>query len=82
MSRKKQYQEFLATKKWQEMRRRRIDYDCHTCQHCGESGRPGNELTVHHVNYDRFGGEEWMSDLLTVCKGCHARAEEMKGFSA
>ena len=76
---KKQYKAFMKSREWREMRKRRMEYDDHTCRGCGQCGRPGNELTVHHRNYDRFGGDERLQDLVTLCKGCHGTVEEFKG---
>ena len=37
------------------------------CEACGTGAR----LTVHHVNYDRFGGDELVVDVEILCRRCH-----------
>lgn len=53
--------------------------DCgYRCQLCGRI-RTGELLEVHHVNYDRFGGNELITDLLCVCKSpCHKYADGLR----
>lgn len=57
---------FRSSTKWKNLRARRLDMDDHTCQVCGD---PGN--SVHHLTDERFGGNERMEDLKTLCGDCH-----------
>ena len=48
------------------------------CQLCGRI-RMGELLEVHHVSYDRYGGNELITDLLCVCKTpCHKYADGLR----
>ena len=44
------------------------------CEQCGARDR----LDVHHLTYDRFGGDERMSDLRVLCRPCHNKAHGRK----
>jgi len=44
------------------------------CQKCGFSS---TTLETHHLNYKNFGREK-MSDLIVLCKPCHAEADEKR----
>lgn len=66
----KRYRRYIQSRQWRGIRQRVLERDNHTCQRCGENGRPGNELDVHHLSYARLYNEE-LSDLLTLCRGCH-----------
>jgi len=51
-----------------------LERDNHTCQHCGNTKR----LVVHHI--DKSGQDEKpnndMSNLITLCRSCHARIHQ------
>jgi 5-methylcytosine-specific restriction protein A len=57
------------TARWKRVRRRVLLRDAYTCRSCG---RWGNE--VDHIVPIAEGGDPWaMSNLQTLCKGCHSR---------
>jgi 5-methylcytosine-specific restriction endonuclease McrA len=61
---------FYTSKEWVALRRARKHIDRYVCQHCSKSGS-GIVLNVHHLTYERFGGDETMEDLVTLCRPCH-----------
>lgn len=68
-SRKEEYLEYLESDTWREVRAKALTHYGKTCVLCGESKR----LQVHHRNYERVGGAEEMSDLVVLCRDCHAK---------
>lgn len=66
----KRYRKYLLSPQWRGLRQRTLERDGHTCQRCGENGRPGNELDVHHLDYTRLYNED-LNDLVTLCRNCH-----------
>jgi 5-methylcytosine-specific restriction endonuclease McrA len=60
------YLKYMYSWRWYRKRTKRKKLDNNQCQHCGSA----ENLTVHHVTYDRFENER-MSDLLTLCQACH-----------
>ena len=61
------YNEYLATRHWQELAgqaRKRAEY---RCQLCNGNGR----LHVHHRTYFRRGRKDEDKDLLVLCERCH-----------
>jgi 5-methylcytosine-specific restriction endonuclease McrA len=54
--------------------RKRDDY---RCQICGRQGTPrAGWLHVHHKIPIRFGGPDALSNVVTLCAGCHWRVEQ------
>ena len=68
------YSDYLKTPEWQAKRNERLKIDNFRCQKCG---RP-MDLQVHHINYDHVGHENVYTDLITLCKYCHAKIEAQK----
>lgn len=69
------YTDKLLDKRWQEKRLAIILRDNNKCRHCGASHK---SLNVHHIKYT---GEPWECPdafLITLCFGCHEKAEELK----
>ncbi|WP_076433704.1 HNH endonuclease [Haladaptatus litoreus] len=60
----------MRSKTWPETRKKRIELDGGVCINCGESDR----LHVHHVVPLSKGGKDAMSNLRTLCDGCHNNA--------
>jgi hypothetical protein len=61
------YEWYLASPSWQERREwilKRANYICEKCKK-----RPATQ--VHHLTYDRI-FNELPTDLVTLCKQCHA----------
>lgn len=63
---------YLKSTHWQNMRKKRIDYDGGVCKHCGSD----QNLTVHHWTYENI-GDERIEDLITLCTDCHERLHEV-----
>lgn len=65
---------------WIEQRAARLAKDNYECQGCGASASDVDRpLEVHHVdpirNYDKPEDANTMSNLITLCRPCHARWE-------
>ena len=61
------YSWYLGSAFWRERREHILQRANHTCEKCG--GRPATE--VHHLTYLRV-FNEFPSDLLALCRQCHA----------
>lgn len=60
------YDTYLHSLEWQQLRRERLETDHHRCVCCGAT----ENLQVHHLNY------KFMDDssfLVTLCRACHGR---------
>lgn len=70
------YSEYLASKKWDELRNKRLAFDDFQCKLCGNR----HNLQVHHLVYPKHGayGTERNSDLITLCESCHGIVERLK----
>lgn len=55
------------------VRRRVLRRDKFTCVECGFADRSGRLLEVDHIVPEILGGSDSMSNLRTLCKGCHFR---------
>jgi len=49
--------------------------DGYQCQQCGKKGV---RLEAHHLVYREHGGKDTLSNLLTLCEGCHSKVHERK----
>jgi 5-methylcytosine-specific restriction endonuclease McrA len=66
-----EYEAYMRTPQWQEMRARVLARDGRVCQGClGASGVPDTQ--VHHLTYEHL-GHEFAWELVTVCRVCHER---------
>ena len=61
------YEEYLKTEAWQEKRKQRLEIDEYKCRFCNSQ----ENLTVHHISYERVGDEDVSFDLITLCWPCH-----------
>lgn len=64
-----EYQEYLNSDIWKEIRRKRLEIDNFQCQICGDPAEH-----VHHLRYRRNNGvlsPNINSDLVSVCSRCH-----------
>lgn len=71
------YDEFLGCvemrdypEDWEQKRAAVLERDDYTCQGCGQNG---GELHVHHICPLGAGGSNALSNLLTLCDGCHGK---------
>lgn len=62
------YKEYLQSEHWKETRRQALKRAGFKCQLCNQGGM----LDVHHRTYERR-GEEKNSDLIVLCRPCHAK---------
>lgn len=67
------YKAYLASPAWQTKRKAALMRAGHRCQACGRKGA----LQVHHLTYVRL-TQELPTDLVTLCKSCHAVADEVR----
>lgn len=56
--------------RWREVREAALVRDEHKCRRCGASNPA--ELDVHHLVPRRGGGQDELSNLISLCDGCHA----------
>jgi hypothetical protein len=77
----RQYDEFLQSREWYNLRAKVIQRDRSICQACGEIKNQHYLLRVHHLSYEfGFMPPLWM--LQTVCVQCHDRLHADKhGFA-
>ena len=62
------YHDYLRSDEWKVKREEAIKRADRRCQICFSP----NDLNVHHRTYDRVGNER-NSDLIVLCKECHAK---------
>lgn len=67
------YDEYLKSPHWIEIREKRKEIDNHKCVLC----EAVDNLNVHHITYDRLGYER-ISDLITLCSNCHTKVHYLK----
>lgn len=65
------YRAYISSPEWETVRQQRLEIDGRRCTGCGDDGTH-SPLEVHHLTYERFGHER-LTDLLTLCRLCHAR---------
>ncbi len=66
---REEYLKFLASPQWQKLREQTLKRDGYRCRVCNKGKKA--VLQVHHRTYERFGGNEELDDLTTLCEGCH-----------
>ena len=64
--RKSRYDEYMQSGTWRDLRGLKLDLASHRCERCGAT----DELHVHHLTYERFGGDELLTDLQVLCRDC------------
>jgi hypothetical protein len=57
----------LSKYAWQKLRARAKARDGNRCRHCGSTAK----LSVHHLVRPQDGGRDELSNLATLCDGCH-----------
>lgn len=71
------YAAYLRTPEWADTRRIAVDHAGRRCQLCNKPGR----LDVHHRTYERR-GNEWLTDLIALCRSCHTNFHTNPGPDA
>lgn len=56
---------------WHEARYPILERDGYQCQECGST----QDLDVHHIQARKDGGDDSPENLITLCKGCHAKTK-------
>lgn len=69
------YDKYLSSSEWRRLRRDALVRARHRCAICG---RANARLEVHHISYDRFGGDERPDDLLVCCPPCHQAQDSQR----
>jgi hypothetical protein len=69
------YDEYLRSEEWLTLRYQVLKRDGFRCRLTGKTKRPGDPLQVHHLTYERVGGEA-LDDLITVCRSAHRQLHE------
>ena len=72
--RRSEYNRYMRSDIWHAIRDAKLACASHKCERCGKRAR----LDVHHLTYDRFGGDERMTDLQVLCRPCHNKAHGRK----
>lgn len=62
-----------VTQAWNKARQQVLERDKHTCQMCGCTAE--SKLHIHHIMKRSEGGTDFLDNLLTVCSGCHKKAD-------
>lgn len=62
------YAAYLRSPTWRAKREGALKNSWFRCEECGSQG---SDLHVHHVTYDRVGGDERPEDLQVLCSDCH-----------
>jgi len=62
----KEYNKYMHSKKWQELRQEVFARDGSHCVLCGSYKR----IQCHHNDYRHFGNER-LDELTTLCASCH-----------
>jgi hypothetical protein len=62
------YEDYLRSDRWQELRREALLRDGYRCRICDATG----SLNIHHRYYPNRWGLETVDDLTTLCEDCHS----------
>lgn len=71
----KVYHAYLQSSVWKEKRRQILKRANGVCEKCG--ARLLNP-EVHHITYERVGGNEKPEDLMALCFSCHRKADRQR----
>jgi hypothetical protein len=72
---RKDYSAYIRSEAWalKKAQFRRSKLCKRRCRACGRRGVP---LDIHHRTYWRL-GQEWLHDLIELCRECHKRGHEL-----
>lgn len=68
---KEDYQTYLKSSHWQEIRKKVFKEYGYRCDQCGST----KNLHIHHITYENL-GEEDISDLVPLCENCHKKLHD------
>jgi hypothetical protein len=71
--RREEYQEYLCSPEWRRRRDLVLSRAHGVCEGCRE--REASE--VHHLTYQNI-GNEFLWELVAVCRGCHERVHQIR----
>ena len=74
----KVYQDYLKSSIWAEKRKLALNRADNKCKDCGAIFVSASSLDVHHLTYDRVGGNEKLDDLKVLCYTCHQKADKRR----
>mgnify|MGYP000739796043 CR=1 FL=1 len=66
--RKIEYEKYLESNHWKEIRKKALKRAGYKCQLCASN----KELNVHHNTYKNLGHED-LNDLVVLCRNCHKK---------
>jgi len=66
--RKKNYDDYLGSRRWEELRRMALERADYKCDFCGDPYK-----AVHHIAYPKRYKDDHIDNLLVVCGKCHAK---------
>ena len=72
MKPKEEYQEYLKSDHWKEIRLKALDRAGNRCQLCSST----DNLNVHHNTYKNRGNED-LKDLVVLCRNCHEKFHDI-----
>lgn len=66
---------FYQTEEWKKLALETWTRDKFICQRCKTRVAKGVKPCAHHIIPRRLGGEDILSNLITLCQSCHTRTE-------
>jgi len=66
-----EYRKYIHSSQWRQKADERLKLDGGKCCVCG-----GDATEVHHLTYENLGKEK-MEDLVSLCRRCHEKAEDL-----
>ena len=70
----KDYNEYLKSKEWKQIRDLYFIGKSKKCIVCGSK----KYINLHHKSYKRLGGINEIKDLITVCRSCHKKIHDIE----
>ena len=67
------YQEYMKSPKWQEVRAQAMARADDKCEFCGRTAE-----AVHHVRYPQIFSHDNINNLVAACRRCHEIAHGIK----
>lgn len=74
----KVHHSYLQSNVWSELRKKALARANSRCESCGVLVVNDSLLDVHHLNYERVGGNEKLEDLQVLCSACHQKADKQR----
>lgn len=70
-----EYNKYLRSISWMELRDEAIKRDNYRCQHCGAALTLQN-AHAHHLSYEGYNtsGHSTLDEITTLCRDCHRKA--------